>query len=87
MNRTLKDLITIESCDLYIAMIYFLEKYNEDLQSQDIKDLLGELEQFHIAQWAFKEWQNILKATLIEAGAPLDSEMHDMNTTHRWQFK
>lgn len=89
MENFVKDPITIDSCDLYITLIYFLEEYNKELKSQEINDLLSELVQFHITQWGFKEWQNTLKATLLSTGGIPDSdtEMHDMSTTSRWQFK
>jgi len=89
MKNIFKDSLTIEPCDLYLAMIYFLEEYNKDFNSQDINNLLSELEQFHITQWGFKEWQNVLKTTLIESGSipDTDTEMHDMSTSLRWQSK
>lgn len=89
----MKDLITdpliVDTCDLYIAMIYFLEAYNKEAKSEDLSCLTSELEQFHITQWAFKEWQNTLKRKLLEIKAipSSDSEMHDMSGTSRWQFK
>ncbi len=89
MKDLIIDPLTIDTCDLYIAMIYFLEAYNKGAKSEDISGLISELEQFHITQWAFKEWQNALKRTLLKTKAipSSDSEMHDMSGTSRWQFK
>lgn len=83
------DPLVIDTCDLYITMIYFLEAYNKGAKSEDISGLISELEQSHVTQWAFKEWQNSLKRTLIKLGgvSNTDSEMHDMSGTSRWQCK
>lgn len=62
----LPDTITTRSIDIYRTLIGFLEKYNEDLQSDDLKYLIGKLTLIDGPQNAYKLWLEALKAVILE---------------------
>lgn len=69
MKPILPDKITIGPEDVYIAVLRFLDKYNESLQSDELRSLVGEMIQVHIAQSTYRLWLETFREVLIESGA------------------
>lgn len=57
--------ISVEPCDMYVAIISFLEKYNEDMRSEDIICLKSEMGQPHLAQRTYYLWLVSFKKVLL----------------------
>ncbi len=55
--------------DAYIAAHKFLEKYNENIESPDMRGLMGDLTQVHLAQRVFRMWLETLREVLVETGS------------------
>lgn len=66
-NLILKPIL-IEPCDMYIALMFFLENYNQSAESIDIKCLKSEIGQPHLAQGTYRLWLTTLRDVLLNFG-------------------
>jgi hypothetical protein len=73
--------ISIRAGDLYKALQAFLKKYNENLQSEDINTLIGEISQFQNAQRTYGIWIYSCKEALVEAA--IYAEMSDSSVLNK----
>jgi hypothetical protein len=64
----LPDIITIEPEDAYIAVLNFLDTYNEELQSDELRSLVGEMIQVGIAQSTYRLWLETFREVLMKSG-------------------
>jgi|GEM_PF-3894205 len=67
VDTNLKPLF-IEPCDMYVAIIDFLGKYNKNSHSIDITCLKSEMSQPHLAQGTYRLWLTTLRETLSKFG-------------------
>ncbi len=65
MKHILPNKITIEPEDAYMAVLRFLDKYNEILKSDELRSLVGEMIQVHIAQSTYRLWLEIFIGVII----------------------
>ena len=67
IKTILPDEINIEPVDPYRAIIRFLDKYNENLQADELKSLVSNLTLVDITQSTYRLWLKTFREVLIES--------------------